>query len=116
MRMLYTALAVAMAVGCASSRSAQQPCDPATEACEVDAAPVVDASTVVATHISQILNTHAAELLGRQEVQQLLDHLGREAPKLTEDLVPKVIPLATVQKAIGPSSGKRKTTSKPRRP
>jgi flagellar biosynthesis protein FlhA len=61
---------------------------------------VVDASTVIATHLSQILNTHAAELLGRQELQQLLDHLTRENPKLTEDLVPKVLSLATVQKVL----------------
>ena len=61
---------------------------------------VVDASTVIATHLSQILNSHASELLGRQELQQLLDHLGREIPKLTEDLVPKVLPLATLQKVL----------------
>jgi flagellar biosynthesis protein FlhA len=61
---------------------------------------VVDASTVIATHLSQILNTHAAELLGRQELQQLLDHLARDNPKLMEDLVPKALPLATVQKVL----------------
>ncbi len=61
---------------------------------------VVDASTVIATHLSQILNSHAAELLGRQELQQLLDHLTRENPKLTEDLVPKALSLATVQKVL----------------
>src|SRR5688572_24846273 len=58
---------------------------------------VVDASTVIATHLSQILGNHAAELLGRQELQQLLDHLSKEFPKLTEDLVPKLLPLATLQ-------------------
>ena len=61
---------------------------------------VVDASTVIATHLSQILNTHAAELLGRVEVQQLLDHLTRENPKLMDDLVPKVLPVATLQKVL----------------
>ena len=61
---------------------------------------VVDASTVIATHLSQILNTHAAELLGRQELQHLLDHLARENPKLMEDLIPKALPLATVQKVL----------------
>lgn len=61
---------------------------------------VVDASTVVATHMSHLIHTHAAELLGRQEVQQLLDHLGKIAPKLTEDLVPKLLSLATVQKVM----------------
>jgi flagellar biosynthesis protein FlhA len=61
---------------------------------------VVDASTVIATHLSQILSTHASELLGRQELQQLLEHLSKEMPKLTEDLVPKVLPLATLQKVL----------------
>lgn len=61
---------------------------------------VVDAGTVVATHMSHLIHTHAAELLGRQELQQLLDHLGKLAPKLTEDLVPKLLPLATVQKVL----------------
>lgn len=61
---------------------------------------VVDASTVVATHLNHLILTHAAELLGRQEVQQLLDHLAKEMPKLLEDLVPKVIPLGTLQKVL----------------
>jgi flagellar biosynthesis protein FlhA len=61
---------------------------------------VVDAGTVIATHLSHLINTHAAELLGRQELQNLLDHLGKIAPKLTEDLVPKLLPLATVQKVM----------------
>jgi flagellar biosynthesis protein FlhA len=61
---------------------------------------VVDAGTVVATHMSHLINTHAAELLGRQELQQLLDHLGKIAPKLTEDLIPKLLPLSTVQKVM----------------
>jgi len=61
---------------------------------------VVDAGTVVATHMSHLIHSHAAELLGRQELQQLLDHLGKLAPKLTEDLVPKLLPLATVQKVM----------------
>ena len=61
---------------------------------------VVDAGTVVATHLSHLIHTYSAELLGRQEVQQLLDHLGKIAPKLTEDLIPKLMPLATVQKVM----------------
>ncbi|STR45588.1 flagellar biosynthesis protein FlhA [Iodobacter fluviatilis] len=61
---------------------------------------VVDASTVVATHISNILQSHSAELLGREEVQQLLEHFGKEAPKLLEDLVPKIIPVGTLQKVL----------------
>jgi flagellar biosynthesis protein FlhA len=61
---------------------------------------VVDAGTVVATHLNHLITLHAAELLGRQEVQQLLDHLGTESPKLAEELVPKLIPLSTLQKVL----------------
>lgn len=61
---------------------------------------VVDASTVVATHLSHLINTRGAELLGRQEVQQLLDHLGKLAPKLVEDLVPQTVQLGTIQKVL----------------
>ncbi len=60
----------------------------------------VDASTVVATHLSHILQTHAHELLGHEEVQALLDRLAQSAPKLVEDLVPKRLPLATVVKVL----------------
>lgn len=61
---------------------------------------VVDVGTVIATHINHVITSHAAELLGRQEVQQLLDHIAKESPKLVEDLVPKLLPLATVQKVL----------------
>ncbi|MBU6492402.1 flagellar biosynthesis protein FlhA [Pandoraea sp.] len=61
---------------------------------------VVDAGTVVATHLNHLVYGHASELLGRQEVQQLLDRIGKDSPKLTEDLVPKTLPLTTVQKVL----------------
>ncbi len=61
---------------------------------------VVDAGTVVATHLNHLITTHAAELLGRHEVQQLLEHLTKETPKLVEDLVPKLVPLSTLQKVL----------------
>lgn len=61
---------------------------------------VVDPGTVVATHLSHLISTRSAELLGRQEVQQLLDHLAKGAPRLVEDLVPKTLPLGTVQKVL----------------
>jgi flagellar biosynthesis protein FlhA len=61
---------------------------------------VVDASTVVATHLSEILQNHAFELLGHDETQQLLDMLGRGAPKLVEDLVPKALSLSVVTKIL----------------
>jgi flagellar biosynthesis protein FlhA len=61
---------------------------------------VVDAATVVATHLSHILQSHAHELLGHQEAQQLLDRLAESAPKLVEDLVPKRLPLGVVVKVL----------------
>lgn len=61
---------------------------------------VVDASTVVATHLSQILQNHAHELLGHEEVQQMLDMLTKSAPRLVEDLVPKMLPLGVVVKVL----------------
>jgi flagellar biosynthesis protein FlhA len=61
---------------------------------------VVDAGTVVATHMSHLIHLHAAELLGRQELQQLIDHLTKISPKLTEDLIPKLLSLSTVQKVM----------------
>lgn len=61
---------------------------------------VVDPGTVVATHLSHILQSNAHELLGYEEVQQLLDNLSRVAPKLVEDLVPKTLPLGVVAKVL----------------
>ena len=61
---------------------------------------VVDAATVVATHLSSVIQAHAAELLGREETQALLDYLAKEAPKLVEDVVPKPVPLSTLQKVL----------------
>jgi flagellar biosynthesis protein FlhA len=61
---------------------------------------VVDASTVAATHLNHLILSHAAELLGRQETQALLDHLAKEIPKLVEDLVPKIMPLGVLQKVL----------------
>jgi len=61
---------------------------------------VVDASTVVATHLNHLIHAHSAELLGRQEVQQLLDRIGKESPMLVQDLVPKTLSLTSVQKVL----------------
>ncbi len=61
---------------------------------------VVDASTVVATHLSQLLQDHAHELIGHEEVQQLLDALSKGAPKLVEDLVPKQLSLGVMLKVL----------------
>ncbi|OUR86685.1 flagellar biosynthesis protein FlhA [Cycloclasticus sp. 44_32_T64] len=61
---------------------------------------VVDPGTVVATHLSQIIQTHAQELLGHEEVQQMLDTLKKSAPKLVEDLVPDTISLGAIVKVL----------------
>ena len=61
---------------------------------------VVDATTVVATHLSHLVQLHAHELLGHEEVQQLLNAVAKSAPKLVEDLVPKVVPLAVIVKVL----------------
>ena len=61
---------------------------------------VVDASSVIATHLSHLLQSHAHELLGHEEVQQLLNRLSKSAPKLIEDLVPKLLPMSVVVKVL----------------
>ncbi len=61
---------------------------------------VVDASTVVATHLSELLQGHAHELIGHEEVQQLLDVLAKTAPKLVEDLVPNTLSIGVVLKVL----------------
>ncbi|HRD48365.1 MAG: flagellar biosynthesis protein FlhA [Candidatus Competibacter sp.] len=61
---------------------------------------VVDASTVIATHLNQVLLNHAHELLGHEETQQLLDRLTNTAPRLVQDLVPKTLPLRVVARVL----------------
>ena len=61
---------------------------------------VVDSGTVAATHLSQLLQTHAAALLGRQEVQSLVDHANKTYPKLLEDLVPKTVAIPVLQRVL----------------
>ncbi|MCX7074124.1 MAG: flagellar biosynthesis protein FlhA [Methylococcales bacterium] len=61
---------------------------------------VVDAGTVVATHLSHVLQSHAHELLGYEETQRMLDNLAKTAPKLVEDLVPKTLSLGVVAKVL----------------
>jgi len=61
---------------------------------------VVDASTVVATHLSQVLQEHAHELLGHEEVEQLLQRLSQTAPKLVENLVPETLTLGVFVKVL----------------
>lgn len=61
---------------------------------------VVDAGTVIATHLSQVIRQHAHELLGHEEVQQLLDRLAESDPKLVDNLVPKQLPLSIVVRVL----------------
>jgi flagellar biosynthesis protein FlhA len=61
---------------------------------------VVDAATVIATHLHHLMQKHGAELLGRQEVQGLVERLAKDSPKLVEDTVPKAVPLGVLQKVL----------------
>ncbi len=61
---------------------------------------VVDTSTVIATHLSQVLQEHAHELLGHDETQALLNRLQQSSPRLVEDLIPKLLPLGVVVKVL----------------
>ena len=61
---------------------------------------VVDCSTVVATHLSHLMQVHAAKLLGRVETQQLVEHVTKLAPKLMEDVIPKMVGIAALQKVL----------------
>lgn len=61
---------------------------------------VVDASTVIATHLNHIMQKHAHEMLGHEEVQQLMEVLGKSSPKLAEDLVPNLIPHSVLLKVL----------------
>ncbi len=61
---------------------------------------VVDCTTVIATHISEIIKQHAHEMIGRQEVQNLLDNLAKTYPKLVEEIVPGVVSLGTIMRVL----------------
>ena len=61
---------------------------------------VVDCATVIATHLSHVMQVSAAKLLGRVETQNLVEHVTKLAPKLIEDVIPKLVGIATVQKVL----------------
>ena len=61
---------------------------------------IVDPATVVATHLSQLLKSHAHELLGHEETQQLLERLSTSAPKLVEELTPKTLPMSVISRVL----------------
>ena len=70
------------------------------ESAQMSGFTVVDCSTVVATHLSHLMQLHAAKLLGRVETQQLVEHVTKLAPKLIEDVVPKMVGIAALQKVL----------------
>ncbi len=61
---------------------------------------VVDNSTVIATHLTEVIRANAYDLLGRQEVQHLLDNLAKTSPKAVEELVPGLLSIGVVQKVL----------------
>ena len=61
---------------------------------------VVDQTTVIGTHLGELIRRHAHELLGRQEVKRLLDSMNEAYPKLVEELVPKLMTLGEVQRVL----------------
>ncbi len=61
---------------------------------------IVDPATVITTHLTEVIKAQADELLGRQEVQSLVDNLATHYPKIVEELVPKVIPIGILQRVL----------------
>ncbi|MBS0293638.1 MAG: flagellar biosynthesis protein FlhA [Proteobacteria bacterium] len=70
------------------------------EAAQMAGFTVVDSETVMATHLSHLMQVHAAKLLSRTETQQLVEHVSRLAPKLIEEVVPKMVSITTFQKVL----------------
>jgi len=70
------------------------------EQAQIQGFTVVEASTVVATHLNHLISLHARELFGRQETQELMDRVSKEMPKLTEDFIPGVISLTNMHKVL----------------
>ncbi|MBU9855841.1 flagellar biosynthesis protein FlhA [Rahnella bonaserana] len=70
------------------------------EQAQIQGFTVVEASTVVATHLNHLISLHAKELFGRQETQELMERVTKEMPKLTEDFIPGVISLTNMHKVL----------------
>jgi flagellar biosynthesis protein FlhA len=73
----------------------------AREQAQIAGYTVVDPSSAITTHLSELIKRHGHELLGRQEVQTLLDEVGKAHPKLVEELIPTLLPLGTVVRILG---------------
>jgi flagellar biosynthesis protein FlhA len=74
--------------------------DKSVEQAQLSGYTVVNHSTIITTHLTELLKQHAHELLGRQEVQNLLDNLAERAPKVVEELIPNLLSLGQVQKVL----------------
>ncbi|MBI5194312.1 MAG: flagellar biosynthesis protein FlhA [Nitrospirae bacterium] len=70
------------------------------ERAELSGFTVVDPSTVIATHLTEVIRSHAHELIGRQEIQLLLDNFAKKYPKVVEELVPNLLPLGIVVRVL----------------
>ena len=70
------------------------------EAAQMAGFTVGDSETVMATHLSHLMQMHAAKLLSRAEVQQLVDHVAKVAPRLIEEVIPKMVPITVFQKVL----------------
>ncbi|CAM3919103.1 flagellar biosynthesis protein FlhA [Rahnella bruchi] len=70
------------------------------EQAQIQGFTVVEASTVVATHLNHLISLHARELFGRQETQELMERVTKEMPKLTDDFIPGVISLTNMHKVL----------------
>lgn len=74
--------------------------DSQKEAAQMAGFTVVDSETVMATHLSHLMQVQAAKLLSRTETQQLVEYVAKQAPKLIEEVVPKMVPIAVFQKVL----------------
>ncbi len=70
------------------------------ERAEISGFTIVDPSTVIATHLTEVIRSHSYELIGRQEIQSLLDNFAKRYPKVVEELVPNLLPLGIVVKVL----------------
>ena len=74
--------------------------DSQREAAQMAGFTVVDSETVMATHLSHLMQVQASKLLSRTETQQLVEYVAKQAPKLIEEVVPKMVPIAVFQKVL----------------
>jgi len=61
---------------------------------------VVDPATVIVTHLTEVIKSNAYEILGRQELQELLDRIKEKSPRLVDDLIPGILDMGTVHRVV----------------